>query len=702
MTRSFVSAAASAFLAAVLTACGSGSSDTPVLPVAVTLTAPAAVTESSGSLIMTLTLTRGTSVTVNYASAYGSAGADDFEAVSGHVTLTAAAPSAVIAIPLKDDFLIEDDETFTVSWASDVAAGLPASSSFTVLDDDALVALPVMGDWVATGLFHPAGDCTRCHRASTPGDSPAVMRSGTPLPDPAGADISPGADWAHSLMAQALNDPWYLAKVSAEVEQHPELAGFIEDKCLNCHAPMARTQAHEDGRLATVDATCPYPGGCLRLASALADPMSREGVGCTLCHRIDGRVLTEDRHSGDYPLNADALEPLLFGPFASPVTAPMVNQLGKTPAFGAHMARSEHCASCHDLFTPVVDASTNEPNGNTFPEQTPYREWKNSDYASGQTLAAECQNCHMPASSAYSTRIALRPNGTINTAWPLRDPFARHSLVGGNVQILQVLRDFRTEIGIAGMTTVAGFDKKIADTRELLAQSAQLHVENLVVASGSLGVDARVVNLSGHKLPTGYPSRRMWIALVVRDSAGNAVFTSGMPDASGRLPLDEVLTSSTCTALSAPLLPCLMPHRDRITNAYDVPLYESVLGDTDGGLTHTLLHAAGYLKDNRLPPIGFRESSPRFDARTAVIGTGADADFNSNGSGSDTVHYTISLGGSTGPWTVESRLYLQSIRPSFIASLKASTDAGHNFRVMMSRVPPVPELLATASAHTLP
>jgi hypothetical protein len=683
-------------LAALLGGCDSGSSGSVAAPV-VTLTAPASVMESDGTAAMTLTLASGPDVTVSYASAYGSAGADDITAVSGSVRLTAAAPTATVAVPVTNDAVAEGNEAFAVNWAASVPGTvLPAPASVTLIDDDALTPLPAMGDWQATGLFNPAADCTACHRASDPGVSPAVLRTGTTAPDPAGDDISPGTDWSHTLLAHAFNDPWYRAKVSAEAAQHPELAGFIEDKCLNCHAPMARTQAHEDGRLATVDATCPYPGGCLRLASADADPMSREGISCTLCHRIDGRVLTEDRNSGDYPLDSSAL-PLIFGPFDSPVTAPMVNQLGKSPAAGAQMAKSEHCASCHDLFTPVIDAVTNEPNGNTFPEQTPYREWRNSDYAEGRALAAGCQDCHMPAvGGGYETRLAVRADGSVNTAWPLRSPYARHVFVGGNVQMLQVLRDFRTELGIDGKTTVAGFDGKIAETRAFIAQAAELHIDRVAAADGTLAVDVRVVNRTGHKLPTGFPSRRMWIALVVRDGGGATVFSSGIPDAAGRLPLDAVLASSTCTALSAPLLPCLVPHRDRVTDAYDVPVYESVLADTHDGVTHTLLHAAGFLKDNRLPPVGFRATDPRYDPRTAVVGVGADPDFAIDGSGSDTVHYAIA-GAGAGPWTVEARLYMQSIRPDFIAAMNADTAAVHDFRVMMARVPPLPEVIATAT-----
>src|SRR6185503_19699882 len=61
---------------------------------------------------------------------------------------------------------------------------------------------------------------------------------------------------------------------------------------------------------------------------------------------------------------------------------------------------------------------------------------------------------------------------------------------------------------------------------------------NLILASASRipsGTDAtirvRVVNLTGHKLPTGYPEgRRMWIHLVVTDAYRQTIFESGNYD----------------------------------------------------------------------------------------------------------------------------------------------------------------------------
>ena len=697
------------FLASLLTACGGGGSsgsasddDSQSEPggssTSVSISTGVTVVESAGQVTIGLALTGDHSITLRYTTVAGSATDADFVSASGDVTLSTSNPSASVVISLHDDFVLETPESFQIHWSSDDSSvTFPSATTITLTDDDALSAIPTAGSFSAIDLFHPASDCTRCHKATNAGSTPAAMRTGDTTPSPGGADISPGADWRHSLMAHSMNDPWYQAKVKAEAAENPALASFIEDKCLGCHAPMAHTLANDTGRLITAgdDPTCTKPEGCLSLNSALSDAIAREGISCTLCHRIDNQVMTGDHHSGDYPLDASAT-PQLFGPFLNPVTQPMLSQLGKVPAAADHMLRSEHCASCHDLFTPVLDVATRQPTGDQFPEQTPFREWRNSVYARGQSEATECQECHMPADPDLLTPIAVRPDGTVNSGWPQRAPYARHVFVGGNTHMLKILRDFAGSLGLSG-TTRTGFDQKIAETQALLSRAATLAIDQTEVDDDELELRVTIHNHSGHKLPTGYPSRRVWLALSVRDSTGDLIFQSGVPDSEGRLPIDATLESAGCVNIQASPATCVAPHVDVVTDAAQVPIYESVLGTTEDQLTHTLLLADHYLKDNRIPPRGFSASDARYDPATAVIGIGADDDFNANGNGADAVDYRIDVEDSEGPWTIEATLYYQSIRPSFIAATAGDSASGRNFRILMATVPPAPETLATAS-----
>lgn len=555
--------------------------------------------------------------------------------------------------------------------------------------------------WGAAGVFTGAARCAQCHEARA---GEAALR--LPQGDADGEDISPYTEWKHSLMAHSFDDPYFQAVLQEEsTHEFPAFAGLIEDRCLTCHAPMGRTHALKTNTGLDAD-------GFYRYSRAVTDQHGREGVSCTLCHQVaatttddDGNpVVGEAAFSGNYAIG-DAR--IIYGPYAGVNPNPMQNQLNYTPQYGHQMTDSGHCATCHTVRTPVMDADTGAPAvpAREFVEQAPYQEWENSVFnrSADAGVRRSCQDCHMPAPDNYQTAIATRPTGLTE-----RSPYYRHRFFGGNTHMLEMLKAFRTVLGIEASTSVIGFDAKIAATREFLGQqSAALDIAHLAVVAGTLELDVGVTNLSGHKLPSAYPSRRVWLHVRVTDGSGNTVFESGRPGADGRLSIDAAATRTDCVASTKPAgfvnAGCFEPHRDVISDAAQVAVYESVLGDSNGHVNHVLLYADHYLKDNRLPPRGFRASA-------AVAGTGIvlggvnDADFNtedaSGGSGTDTVHYRIPLGTGTGPYQVEAHLLYQSIRPSFVAGLHGDSGRVERFRTMYRMLPPPVEVLASEAGST--
>jgi hypothetical protein len=562
----------------------------------------------------------------------------------------------------------------------------------TIIDSNRAAITPEAefnADWVkADSVFTNAAKCgTQCHKSD-----------GT-IMDFNGKDISPGSQWQHSVMANAFNDPYWQAAVEDEVDSFPQLAGFIENTCTTCHAPMGRTHARHTGN--GLDADNYY-----RFDTAKSEHMSREGVSCTACHQIDaGNLGSADSFSGGFTIPGDSSDPgykNIYGPYGSPVGNNMNMQTGHTPTEGAYVSNSELCATCHTLYTPALDPDTGTPSGISFLEQGVYLEWQNSVYATGAAQDTQCQGCHMPEPAAgHLTPITLLPDGA-----PERTPFGQHTLVGGNAHLLEILRDYRSELGISNTTSTSGFENQIALTQDFLGSAATVAVSALATVDNNLEFDIEVTNNAGHKIPSAYPSRRAWLHVAVKNAAGQIIFESGKPDARGYISTDAARLKADC--MSAHKLEgfdtslCYEPHRDVINDASQVAIYETVLGDVNDNITHTLLQGSQYLKDNRIPPAGFTNSkAATIEAQTIPAGVAGDNDFNclstDEGCGADSVHYQVNIEGQSGPYTVESKLLYQAIQPGFVDGMHNVGDRVNRFKVMYDAVPPSVEVLATAT-----
>jgi hypothetical protein len=169
--------------------------------------------------------------------------------------------------------------------------------------------------------------------------------------------------------------------------------------------------------------------------------------------------------------------------------------------------------------------------------------------------------------------------------------------------------------------------------------------------AGAITVDVTVRNLAGHKLPSGFPSRRMWLHARVLDASGATVFESGAVDASGEI-----------VGLDAGV----EPHYETIVQSDQVQVYEAVMGDVHDRPTLRLLHAARYIKDNRLLPDGM--PSDVADAEIRPVGVALDANF---GNGRDRVRYVVPTSGYRAPFTITVELLYQAIPPRPVAALAA-------------------------------
>ncbi len=512
----------------------------------------------------------------------------------------------------------------------------------------------VTGDPEFTGQhFSGSENCAGCHND---------------MIDNTGKDVSIVDAWETSMMANSARDPYWRAKVASELYRHPHLSDVINDKCSRCHAPMANVQAERDAATKEILGT-----GFLSSDNSYFDE-AMDGVSCTLCHQIedDGLLGTLEGVSGHFSISTEtgSSRPA-YGQYTDVSTWAMRRRVNYTPQFAAHISRSETCATCHDLKTPYIDAQgviVSTTPESEFPEQMPFTEWKNSDFRIGGSTSQNCQDCHMPKTTAPIEEDS-RP----------RSGFAEHSMLGANSVMMDILNNNREALGVRASS--AAMNAAILRTREFLGTAASIEIVSTNQSNNQLLVQVQVKNHTGHKLPTAYPSRRVWIHFRAEQN-GVTIFESGALQADGSI--EGVAVDENYSTYE--------PHYDLITSLGQVQVYEPIMGNTENQVNHGLLRASQYLKDNRIPPSGFDKQVVPADI--AVHGNAAnDSNFND---GSDTVTYSFSVGSVAGI-SIQANLMYQPLSFGHLQELfqdQHLTEVAH-FKTMFENRNILAETLAT-------
>jgi len=467
-----------------------------------------------------------------------------------------------------------------------------------------------------TALFAHSDNCQSCHNN---------------LATAGGEDVSIGTAWRSTIMANASRDPYFHASARRETLDHPGQAAAIQDECAACHLPIAQKTAHARGGLATVLDRADGPHSDDEAAA-------RDGVSCTVCHQIASDGLgTLASFNGNFllrPTRPDGVREI-FGPFAVDAGRHTIMRsvTGFEQVEAPHVRQSELCASCHTLITEALG-----PDGRvvgSLPEQMNFQEWRHSAYyGEGRS----CQSCHMPR--------VIEPIRVSSVLGAERDGLSRHAFVGGNAFMLRLMNRFRVALGIEAPSSEMEATARLTE-RQLRTDTAAISVSAPAFVDGSVAFDVSVQNLTGHKLPTGYPSRRAWLHVTVRTAAGGALFESG------RIGPDGSIDGNDNDRDPARF----EPHYDVITARDQVQIYESILGDTAGGATTGLLSAVRYLKDNRLLPRGFDKASA--DPQIGVYGEAAgDPTFTAAG---DRVSYRVAVPADVSSCIVDVELRYQPI-----------------------------------------
>jgi hypothetical protein len=628
--------------------------------------------------------------------------------------------------------------------------------------------------WVKGGAltvasqFMTSDQCLGCHSAGGTGLQFDMTQPATPTQL---LNISPYGTWRGSPMGLAGRDPVFFAQLSSETEKfHPPFSAKVQDTCLGCHGILGQRQFGIDNKCelfkrTTVDAV-PYPADGPTAQLAHYGGLARDGISCAACHHM----VLGDKDSApvaNLPQNVcvvqrqDDLNPgftgfaktfsgsffvgatdRFYGPFDDPKTKPMNHAMGIDPAYNANVKTSELCGTCHTVHLPIM--AGDQTIGHVY-EQLTYPEWAFSAYRTGTSpdgqlpfgagsLAQSCQDCHMPskdtAGNPYPSKIAAIQEHTNfpeadNTLppddidLPVRGGFAKHTLVGLNVVLLEMAKQFPKELGIRlgdPMLGGMGIDSIPASEAAMVDQAVNKTVTIAVsdVKNDGQSVSAKVTltNHVGHKFPSGVGFRRAFVEFDVLDASNTVLWSSGRTDANGVIvdgtgtPIDgELWWKNDCSARTDPLARKHQQHYLQISDQSQAQIYQELVstpppagtpppgpqpagtppppecgpGSTPAGeLTTSFLSICSTVKDNRLLPQGFL-SLP--DRKTIATALGADAlmaeetepvgvekDPNFSGGG-DSLIYSVKLSAFSGknkPVAVQAILYYQPTPPFFL------------------------------------
>lgn len=477
-----------------------------------------------------------------------------------------------------------------------------------------LITIPAAAQ--VPNLFMTADRCMACHNSLT---------------SPSGEEISMGVGWRSSMMANAARDPYWQAAIRREALAHPMAADEIQNECGACHMPMHRFQANAEGAHGEVFVHLP-------LAAELTEESVRaaDGVSCTVCHQIGADRLGEpSSFTAKFELDTTTPdgERKIYGPFDVDAgrQSLMRSVSHFVPAKAGHIQSSEFCATCHTLVTHALDDDGKVIG--ELPEQVPYLEWKHSAYNGEQS----CQDCHMPV---------VEDVVPVSSVMGLpRENVSRHVFRGGNLLMPRMFNAHRQELAVTALPQE--LETTVKQTVENLTNAAgTIEIAAAKVADGRLWAELEITNTAGHKLPTAYPSRRVWIHFTVFDGGGETLFESGRFNADGSIEGNDNDGDQGR----------FEPHYERVTDAAQVQIYEPILAGPTGELTTVLLTASQYAKDNRLLPTGFEKATA--EDFVAVRGKAADdADFTGGG---DRIVFDLAID-REGPFRVEAELWYQPV-----------------------------------------
>ncbi|MCC6322548.1 MAG: hypothetical protein IT438_14060 [Phycisphaerales bacterium] len=471
---------------------------------------------------------------------------------------------------------------------------------------------------VPTGMVLTSQNCNVCHSGFS-------------------VENDPMSTWSGSLMAQAGRDPLFFAQMSL-ANQDAGNAGYF---CMRCHVPMSFVSGN----------AMPADGSALTAAD-------KDGVTCHFCHSmVDPIYRPGESPTADLAiLNALPGGPPEYYGNAQFVLDPTGTRRGPlTDAMAPHdthasgfFRSSNMCGTCHEVgniavskqpdgtyrYNAMNQATPDENPAMQFPLERTFSEWRLSAFAAGgvdmqgrfggngPTVVSTCQDCHMPKATT---------NVCVYT--PERPGMGRHEFAGAGAQVIDLISAFT-----AGDPAVdqAALARGRAASVSMLERAASVETTQ---TGGQLNV--RVINETGHKLPTGHiEGRRVWINVRYLNAQGTLMAERGHYD----------------------LLQAELHHDDTTVFEMHVGISDFASGVTGlaAGRTGHMVMADTIVKDNRIPPRGFNNEAFAAAGAPVVAAEYADGQHWADRA------YSIPAGAAS----AEVRVYYQNTPKEYILELR--------------------------------
>jgi hypothetical protein len=476
--------------------------------------------------------------------------------------------------------------------------------------------------------------------------------------------VEPAFNWRGSMMANAGRDPLFWATM-AIAEQDFDGSG---DLCIRCHS----TGGWYGGRSTPTD------------GSALSTGDS-DGVDCDTCHKMTNPNRGELPGVMKPPFVAnDKLNPAdgYYGSGMLSLSGGNAKLGPYSDAVARHQAAQSKfhreisfCGSCHDVSNPAVgdlahNNGTQSGGGavvasgvpgapvdgkaafNNLPFQYGVVERTFSEFMAGafsRTLVADypslpadlkagapraafesakgnyadgtpryfsCQTCHLRATTGVGCNKAGEP---VRTDQPL------HDMTGGNYWVPDAIlyQNSQGTLRLGGGLTALQIEAITAGKDRARQQL------NLAAALNVSGNNLKVINLTGHKLISGYPEgRRMWLNVKWYDTSNNLLREDGKYDVVASVngkPVKSIVSDTRVyeahygmtqewanQLLALNYSPQLALSYDRISGAVTRTLGQlaAQAPGTYADTFHFVLNNT-ITKDNRIPPYGMSYDEAR-------------------------------------------------------------------------------------------